>query len=351
MGVLCRLCVAAAVSSLSVWYVSTSEDKLKMFSVQSAAAQVQLQALAESAATTFTEQSVSARAFGNSALVAVRVRLSVALVEGQALGSFMVHACGEHATAAKIQLLALSASVFEMGGEHTAWALQYLGDMHFAEMPEQLYNSSLPAMKKLKASVVSTSRRFIHEVFIYDVSTFPDSCRTVVASLKELSRSATPLQLAGSIILSMIAMIVFTRCLRTICCCRRGRVLAAPTGEAINARSEILLAPSPLRERYSQPPQAPLRRRRSESPGATAKENASGASEVNREVAEQDVLNHLNTATPEELRMVSGLGDKSVNKILKYRSKEGELESLGDLVHKVGIHGATFANFAKAQGI
>lgn len=373
MAVLCRLCVAAALFSLSAWYVSTSEDKLEMLSVQSAAAKVQLQAVAESVTTTFTEQSAAARVLGNATLVALRERLAVALVEGQALGSFTVRACGEHAMAAKIQLRALSASVFEIGGEYAAWAQagvqssaefaaqqfqerfqvlsRYLEDVPLAEMPGQLYNSSLPALKRLKAATVSTSRRLIHEVSTYDVSTFPDSCRTVVAYLKELGQSATPMQLAGSIILSMIAMIAFTRCLQAICCRRHGRVLIAPAAEAINARNEILLAPSPLRERFSQLPQAPVRRRRSDSPGAVSKENAAGASEVNREVAEQDVLNHINAATPEELRMISGLGDKSVNKILKYRNKEGELESLGDLVHKVGIQPATVAKFAKAQGI
>jgi len=373
MGVLCRLCVAAAVLSLSAWYVSTPEASLKMLIDQSAVAQVHLQAFAESAAATFTEKSAVARALGSSTLVALQERLAVALVEGQALGSFTVHACGEHATAAKNQLQAFSASGYEIGGEYAAWAQagmqssagfvahqfherfevlsRYIADVPLAEMPGQLYDSSLPALKTLQASAVSTSRRFIHEVSTYDVSTFPDSCRALVASSKELSRSATPLQFAGGIILSMIATLVFARCLHAICCRRRGRVLTAPAAEANDARSEILLAPSPLRERFSQLPRAPTRRRRSESPGATAKENAGGASEVNREVAEQDVLHHINAATPEELRLISGLGDKSVNKILKYRSKDGQLDSLGDLVHKVGIHGATFANFAKAQGI
>merc|ERR1719223_2073569 len=114
MGMLCRLCVAAAVFSLTAWYVSTSEDKLDMLRVQSAAAQVQLQALAESAATAFTAQSLAARAFGNSTLVALQERFAVVLVEGQALGSFTVRTCGEHATATTIQLQALSTSAFEI---------------------------------------------------------------------------------------------------------------------------------------------------------------------------------------------------------------------------------------------
>merc|ERR1711977_511238 len=102
--------------------------------------------------------------------------------------------------------------------------------------------------------------------------------------------------------------------------------------------------------RYGRLPPASHRRRRSESPGVMAKENASGAGEGNV-ASEQDVLIRLNSATPDELRLMPGLGDKSINKIMDYRTKAGDLESVDDLVGKVGIRGATLANFKLAQGI
>jgi len=372
---------------------------MEMLSVQSAVAQVRLQTLAESATATFAEHSAVAYAFGNSTTVALWERLAVARSEGQVLGASMVHLCGENAAFAKLKLQVLGTSMvrlcgenaavaklklqtlgesaLQMGGEHAAWAQasiqdlakiivqqfrersvvlsKYIEEVPLSEMPGKLYVASLSSLKGLKASVISASTHFIDEAPAY-ASNFTRSCRTTMASMKESSSHwGTPLQLVGGIVLSFIALIVIyeatdrlLRLVRAVCCRRRGAAAArvATTGDA---RSEIMMAPSPLRERSARLPQVPQRRRRSESPGAVAKENAAGASE--NVVSEEDVLIRLNTATEDELRLMPGLGDKSINKIVQYRNKAGGLESVGDLVSKVGIHGATFANFAKAQGI
>jgi len=403
MGMLGRICFVATFVSAGLFagmYVTSPEATREMLSTQSAVVQVRLQALAESATVSFAEQSAVARAFGNSTAVALAERLAAAQAQGEVLGASMVRVCGEQAAFAKLNFLAFSAvaqskgqalwgsmvhaggvyaaaaqlkfqaysaSAFDMGGEHAARAQaqmqdfanstahsfrqhskvlsKYFQDVPVTQIPAKLYASSLPALKVFKASVVSATHHFIEQAPTY-AANFTVTCRTVAANLKDFSQRATPLQLAGSLILSVIAIIGWSKFLRAMCC--RRRVARAPF--VPDVRTEILGAPSPLRERFAQLPQT-SRRRRSASPGAVSKENAGASSEGNRDLAsEQEVLHQLNTASVEELHCMPGLGEKSINMIVQYRSK-AELQSLDDLVSKVGMRGGVVGNFAKAQGI
>merc|ERR1711990_764622 len=95
------------------------------------------------------------------------------------------------------------------------------------------------------------------------------------------------------------------------------------------------------------PPTPVIRRKRTESPAPVMKP---AASENTDTAAEQDLLMRLNSSSPDELRSMSGLGDKSVDKIMRFRENSGGIECLEDLVKKAGIHHATFSKFARAQG-
>lgn len=88
-----------------------------------------------------------------------------------------------------------------------------------------------------------------------------------------------------------------------------------------------------------------IRRRRTESPAARLQTD-----ENSRPVSDNtDLLYHLNTASKDDLHLISGLGEKSVQKLLMYRSTSGDLESIDDLSSKVKLHPATFASFKRAQ--
>jgi DNA uptake protein ComE-like DNA-binding protein len=137
-------------------------------------------------------------------------------------------------------------------------------------------------------------------------------------------------------------------------CCRR-RVVALPRTEVAageqdvhreGAVSAIMKAPTPLRDRQAHPSLV-QRRRRSDSPAPVGEENTHNIAPSSLD--EEELLAHLNSDSAEELRLVNGLGDKSIDKIIKWRSKYGTLSDVKDLQSKVGIHPATYANFARAQ--
>jgi len=73
-----------------------------------------------------------------------------------------------------------------------------------------------------------------------------------------------------------------------------------------------------------------MRRSRAESPAPRSanNENARPTTDVN-----SDLLHRLNTSTKEELDNVNGLGGKSIEMLLKFRGKQGELHSFEDLVN------------------
>merc|ERR1719199_2169753 len=83
---------------------------------------------------------------------------------------------------------------------------------------------------------------------------------------------------------------------------------------------------APLAERST------TRRRRTDSPAPRSEnnENARPMADTN-----SDLLYRLNTSTKEELDNVNGLGEKSIQMLLKYRGQQGELHSFDDLVTKV----------------
>lgn len=87
-----------------------------------------------------------------------------------------------------------------------------------------------------------------------------------------------------------------------------------------------------------------VRRRRTDSPARL--ENDENA----RPMAENgDLLHRLNTFSEYELQCISGLGQKSVQMLIKYRSNQGELQAIDDLVTKVGVRPTVWANFRRAQ--
>ena len=56
---------------------------------------------------------------------------------------------------------------------------------------------------------------------------------------------------------------------------------------------------------------------------------------------------NLNTASKEELRKVSGIGEKTAGNILAYREKIGKFRILNELMNVKGIGEAKFAKFQK----
>lgn len=159
---------------------------------------------------------------------------------------------------------------------------------------------------------------------------------------------ATNVQLASLAVCFVLVLIAFAKTARVLCCrCRR--TLAAPDTQGVDINDmsmglHILKDASLSTERLRDHPPTPLhRRRRSDSPAPVAHEDAWGT--------DQDLLSRLNSASAEDLQSMAGLGSKSIDRIIQYRSSNGDLETVRDLVTRVGIHPATFANFTKAQCI
>jgi DNA uptake protein ComE-like DNA-binding protein len=99
--------------------------------------------------------------------------------------------------------------------------------------------------------------------------------------------------------------------------------------------------------------QPALRRRRSrcDSPRPVAENNENEAPQSNCAMGSAAFLSQLNNFSQEELLSLPGLGEKSVAKIVKYRSKHGEIHEIDELVGKVGLSRVIVTKMAKVHGL
>lgn len=269
---------------------------------------------------------------------------AVAQVKLQALGNSMVQTLSEQSAVAQVKLQALRDSEFPrlyasgQNATHAIGARVYQSAEDIKEWFRNLEAEQLP--RQLHSTVLSTVRILLNRVPV-DVAGFKAGAVAVMARC----------QIATSMEVSCFAfglILVVWQCFATWW----NRTLPATQMIVAPQADPVLAALTPLGERQVVQPR--LQRRRSESPGAVGPKNTAVTQDENAHpnaAVEQDLLSKLNRATGDELRSVAGLGDKSIVKLLSYRKRKGDLESVDDLVTKVGIHRATFANFSKAHAI
>lgn len=249
---------------------------------------------------------------------------------------------GEHSEVARVRLQDLKAKLQPIVEDPEK-------SMHeFSAYSSRVYYSGLDTTRALYASG-SESARALYAVGLN--STRVLAARISEVGVAEVARQFqaeyTPAQLglfAVGLIATLIAtVLVVVRSLRLVfrvLCCRRHMRQQAVESADVDVETEIMKAPTPLR-------QAALRRRsRNDSPAPVARKGDAAA-----QPGESDLMNTLNTGTRDDLEALQGLGGKSIDRLLKHRKSGAPLENVGDLVTKVGIHPATYANFTKAQGL
>lgn len=124
-----------------------------------------------------------------------------------------------------------------------------------------------------------------------------------------------------------------------------GSVDVAVSQSANGALTKILSAPTPLRERPLAPIPAVQRRRRTDSPAPVADSENTAP-----DATAADLLEKLNNNDATELCSLQGLGDKSAEKIIKWRTKNGPLKTVQDL-KKAGLPGIVIGNLTRHQSI
>jgi hypothetical protein len=150
----------------------------------------------------------------------------------------------------------------------------------------------------------------------------------------------------------MVAAVLAVSCRR-----RRAKVLASAP-EAVGSADVSTIAETQaantleMRTDESVPPSA-LRRRKSrlDSPRPSLGNNENEAPLSNCTMGSAAFLSKCNSGTDEELLLIPGLGEKSVAKIVKYRSKHGEIHEIDELVGKVGLSRVIVTKIAKVHGL
>lgn len=233
-------------------------------------------------------------------------------------------------------------------------AKEWLRSDRPAELVGSLRDSALEVKEWLRSERPAELARTFREYVVAEAIQFKGWCRT--ASFGQLIAVAC----AG--IFSILVLVVVAKGLKAVCC-RKRRLAVAPSNVtedtsraiAFDFQSQVMMSPTPSKS--MRPPTPVIRRKRTESPAPVVKPAASGNVAEERlptpayASSAEDLLMRLNASSPDDLRLLNGLGDKSVDRIMRFRESNGCIESLEDLVKKVGIHHATFSKFARAQGI
>lgn len=342
-----RACVATVLIIATCWgfYVAAPEATVEALGAKAADAQAMLRAHGVSLARTVGDRTAA------SAHLIHNLYLEVLTWYHTKMGDH-VHAVAAMASMASHTLR-----------ERVGNAAQYVNEFqnvtthHAAELKEWL-RSDEPRELATQLRVTAMSAMYSARIrAVVELQELQGWCRS--ASIEQL------IVVAVAFVLSLVVIAVVARGMKRVCC-RRRRELLVPRVAAEDAvlvdemdmQTSVMMAPTPLRSPRlptSQPPSVP-RRRRTESPAPLAKSadsmgNAAPIDGTTHATSEEDLLWRLNTSSSDALRSLAGLGDKSVEKIAKFRSKQGDIECMNDLVTKVGIHRATFTNFAKAQGL
>jgi DNA uptake protein ComE-like DNA-binding protein len=141
-------------------------------------------------------------------------------------------------------------------------------------------------------------------------------------------------------VIAMVMMALALSCRR-----RRPKVNASVDDTVVAAQ----LATSDARTETGA--QDALRRRRSrcDSPRPTNGNDENAAPQSNRLEGSESLLSQVNTATSDELLRLPGLGEKSVAKILKYRSKHGDIQEIDELIGKVGLARVVVTKLARVH--
>jgi hypothetical protein len=120
-----------------------------------------------------------------------------------------------------------------------------------------------------------------------------------------------------------------------------GTVVEPQVAHALEMRSDESVPSSALRRRKS----------RLDSPRPSLGNNENEAPHSNCSMGSSAFLSKCNSGTDEELLSIPGLGATSVAKIVKYRSKHGEIQEIDELVGKVGLSRTIVTKIARVHGL
>lgn len=292
----------------------------------------------------------------------------------QALSKTMAHTFGEHFASANVKFQAFANKV----DTHYKVASDRLAESVTAEKVSEFGVRVHEKVVKLKDWLLSDEPKHFAKQFLSstistwnafrsslpkawdafraglpkDAASFKTWCQQGASLLRERFQTSPMAELGALAICLVLSMVilkvifkVLAKCFKAILCCRRRTVepLLQPAAEA-NA-PQVHEALMPLREKHVQS-RASLRRRSDTPPPPMKPRNGAADKPENA-----DLIWQINNGSAADLSSIPGLGSKSVDKILNYRSRKGELESLDDLVMKVGLKPVWYGQFKKSHSL